>query len=1119
VLCHKAAVDFPTQTPRRDDRAPQPATRVRTLDGDDALALRKTLQTAGLDTGDALLAAFYALVARYTGGEPPQVLARHATRSPGRALAPLSLTWDGAELFRSLVTRVGSATMERTLERTVEETVAPERVPFSVSFEESVDAPATVLPATELPAGRELALVAREDGHGLTLTVTWDQHLFAPHFIDRLLDHLLVLLRSGAGDPEQRADRLPLLDDDERRRVLTEWNDSAEPYPRDRRVHQLFEEQAREHPTRTAAVFPAGHGVAEHAAVVELTYGDLDDRANRVADVLYRKGALSDELVGIYTSRSPAMLAALFGVLKAGAAYLPLDPAFPRDRLAMMVEDAEVRFVLTERALKDRVPGDVEVLVIEDLLGVVVGEGRAASSPSPAPPLTDDDTEQLAYAIYTSGSTGRPKGVLIPHRAVVNFLDTMARRPGLLASDRLLAVTTLSFDISVLEIFGPLTQGACVVVASQEDVVRPDRLATLLTAHDISVMQATPATWRMLVESGWPGESTLRVLCGGEALPDDLADALLGRCAELWNMYGPTETTVWSAVERVLAGQPITIGGPIGNTTLYVLDAHKQPVPVGVVGELYIGGDGVARGYRGRPELTAERFCPDPFDPRGAARMYRTGDMARFRDDGRVDFLGRADLQVKIRGFRIELGEIEAALTRLPGVAQAIVVAREMAGLLRLVAYLRTDAAPADTAALDDGVLRAQLKERLPNYMVPSAFVWLERFPVTPNNKVDRKALPDPTTFSTTTTAPSGRAPATDTEDRLLALWREVLGLSSVQVEDRFFDLGGDSLLAVRLFTRIEEVFGVRLGADALLEAPDVARIARLIDDGVDTSRVSITIQAGDDRPPIYCISGIAGHSLVFRALAERTDRDRRFLGLRWPGLDGSGETHDNIAEIARFFVSEIEKLNPDEPIYLAGYSFGGLVAYEMAVEFQLRGREVAMLTLFDVLGPKLGVVGEKLSRLSTHLNNLQKRSVGDRSRYVARWFRVGLPRLVRPAESYSEFIGDRGEQTDAVRRMVVAHDHAQTHYRPRHYTGHGLLMRAVNLPFNIEARHAPLYGWEGLFGEGLEIVEMKAPHMEMLDEPWVAHVAEPFSRALSRADHESQLRAEKRDTASRRAT
>lgn len=583
--------------------------------------------------------------------------------------------------------------------------------------------------------------------------------------------------------------------------------------PLERPVHRMFEEQVKRTPD---AIAVSSNGRT-------LSYAELNARSNRLARHLRELGVGPEVMVGLCVERGTRMLVGLLGILKAGGAYVPLDPGFPASRLAFMTEDARVPVLVTETSLSDRL-GDHEARVV--CLDAPAEDVDARSADDLPGGATAD---QLAYVIYTSGSTGTPKGVMIPHRALTNFLLTMTKQPGLTNRDVLLAVTTLSFDIAALELFLPLTVGARVEIAGRDVAMDGPRLADRLQEVGATVMQATPASWRLLLESGWTGSANLTVLCGGEPITRDLADRLLGSCKAVWNLYGPTETTVWSTIALVEPGTgPVPIGRPVANTRAYVLDAKLRPVPVGVAGELYLAGLGLARGYHDRPDLTAERFVADPYSKESGRRMYRTGDLARYRPDGVIECLGRVDNQVKIRGFRLELGEVEAALSSHPAVSASAAAARdEASGEKRLVAYLvpRGDA-PAEAD------LRAWIRDRLPEYMVPSAFVVLEALPLTPNGKVDRNALPDPEPERIGLAGPS--VPASGPiEEALAAVWADVLGRASVGVRESFFEIGGHSLLAAQMLSRVRETFDVDVPLKSLFDEPTVAALARHVQEAL----------------------------------------------------------------------------------------------------------------------------------------------------------------------------------------------------------------------------------------------------------------------------------------------
>jgi amino acid adenylation domain-containing protein len=586
---------------------------------------------------------------------------------------------------------------------------------------------------------------------------------------------------------------------------------------RTRCLHHLLEAAAAAYPERTAVAGPGG----------ELTYAEFEARANRLAHQLVRAGVRPGVLAAVALERTVNLPVALAAVLKAGGTYVPLDPAHPRERLREIVRDAGAAVLVTE--------GDLGEVALGTEARVFRLDGEAATDAAwPAtPPDVAVRPDDLAYVIYTSGSTGRPKGVEIEHRNLVAFLDAMRREPGLDPNDVLLAVTTISFDIAGLELWLPLSTGARVVLAARADAIDAERLAALMETHGVTVLQATPATWRLLLESGWAGRSELRALCGGEALPQALAARIAGRVGALWNMYGPTETTIWSTVARVAgagldaASGLVPIGRPIAGTRVFVVDEDGTPVATGVAGELLIGGEGVARGYRGRPDLTERAFVLRD-DGRGPERVYRTGDLARFRADGQLEYLGRRDHQIKLRGYRIEPAEIEAALASRPELTGSLVlVDAETAGDERLVAYVTL----APGASFDPGEVQSALRARLPEYMIPSRIVALPRFPLTPAGKVDRAALAlagaspiaaDPPALSRTIPAVT----MTAEQARVAALWRDVLRVERVGLHDNFFDIGGHSLLLVRIQAGFKREFGIDLPLVELFERTTVARQA-----------------------------------------------------------------------------------------------------------------------------------------------------------------------------------------------------------------------------------------------------------------------------------------------------
>ncbi|WP_445634029.1 Carrier domain-containing protein [Nostoc sp. DSM 114161] len=640
----------------------------------------------------------------------------------------------------------------------------------------------------------------------LLLEIFYESSRFESSTIARTLGHFCTLLLGMTASQQQRIKDLPLLTAQEHRQLLIDWNNTQVDYPQ-KCIYQLFEAQVEKTPDAVAAVFENE----------QLTYGELNARANQLAHYLQQLGVKPEVLVGICVERSLNMLIGLLAVLKAGGAYIPLDPSYPKERLAFILEDTQAPVLLTQTSLLEVLPQQKTQVVCLD------AHWQKIAQQSQENLFSELTTNNLAYVIYTSGSTGKPKGVQIPHSALSNFLYSMKQRPGLTENDTLLAVTTYAFDIAALELFLPIIVGGCLVIASREIASDGIQLSAKLTDSKATVMQATPATWQLLLTAGWSGNDLLKILCGGEALPGYLANQLLHRCVCLWNMYGPTETTIWSAASEVETDRKIIpISGAIANTQLYILDQYNQLVPVGVPGELHIGGDGLARGYFNRPDLTAEKFIPNPFSEK-ATRLYKTGDLARYLANGEIEYIGRIDHQVKVRGFRIELGEIEALLTQHSAVREAVVVVRkDSLDSKRIVAYL----VPESQETLIVSELRSFLESKLPSYMMPTNFVILEALPLTPNGKVDRKALP-----ALDKVLPEFEenfvAPQTAMEKQLVTIWMEVLGLQQIGINDNFFELGGHSLLATQVISRINKNLDIELPIRRIFELPTIAKLAK----------------------------------------------------------------------------------------------------------------------------------------------------------------------------------------------------------------------------------------------------------------------------------------------------
>ncbi len=839
-------LQLPTDRTRPSVQTFRGTTQTFSVNRDLTLQLQTLSRESGTTLFMTLLAAFATLLYRYSGQSDILIGSPIANRNHREIESligffvntlVLRTRFEENPSFESLLAQVRETTLQAYEHQDVPfeqvvEALQPQRCLshsplFQVMFilqntptKGTVELPGVTLSQLEQEstiAKFDLTLSIAETAQGLVGQWEYNTGLFDGSTIERMAIHFQNLLSAIVENPQQAVSELPLLSEAERHQLLVEWNDTKCEYPSDKCIHQLFEEQVEQTPDAVAVVF-------EHQ---QLTYQQLNQRANQLAHYLQTLGVGPEVLVGICVERSVEMVVGLLGILKAGGAYVALDPSYPQDRLSYILADAGVEVLLTQTELLLSLPSHTARLVCLDT------DWRAIEQHTERNLDAGVKSDNLAYVIYTSGSTGQPKGVQICHYNVVNCLNSISHFPGLTQEDTFNAVTTISFDIATLELFLPLTVGAKVIVTSREIASNGNWLLSELFKSKTTVMQATPATWQMLLASGWSSNYPLKVLCGGEALSTQIAAQILETGSELWNLYGPTEATIWSTIYKLGANKTVartedassTIGRPIANTQIYILDSHLQPVPIGVPGELYISGDGLAKSYLNHPELTQEKFIPNPFSNSKCKRLYKTGDLAYYNSDGSIKFLGRIDNQVKLRGFRIELGEIESVLNTHPQIQQTVVIAREdIPGNKRLVAYVVTR-----DELLTTHQLREFIKQKLPEYMVPSAFVTLDILPLTANGKVDHRALPAPL-CSLRELENNFVAPSTPTEETLAAIWAEVLGLQQVGIHDNFLELGGHSLLATSVISRIQEAFKIELLLRHLFEAPTIASLSQVIE-------------------------------------------------------------------------------------------------------------------------------------------------------------------------------------------------------------------------------------------------------------------------------------------------
>jgi amino acid adenylation domain-containing protein len=792
--------------------------------------------------------------------------------------------------------------------------------------------------ATEITLGAskyDLYVEADEHATHTGVSIDYSTDLFDAPTIRRMMGHWQTMLQAIVANPDTTLGDLPILTPAERETLLVGWNDTAVPIPATT-MHGLVEAQVARTPNAPAVSF-AGQ---------TLTYAQLEGEATQLAQALREAGAAPETLAAVFLDRSQHLPAALLAVLKTGAAYMPLDPGTPAARIALCLEDGNPPVILTQRSrLGDLPASTAKVLVLEEILAQPYRGDFIAAQVAP---------EDLAYVIHTSGSTGRPKGVELRHAGVVNFLLSMQREPGFTAADTLVAVTTISFDIAVLELFLPLITGGKVIIASRETALDPSQLAALLAESGATVLQATPATWSSLIGINWRGLKGLKVLCGGEALKISLADRLLGLGLDLWNVYGPTETTIWSTIAHVEpSAAVINVGRPIANTTAYILDAQRQPVPIGVPGELYLGGIGVARGYRHKPELTAEKFVA-PVVACGE-RVYRTGDYALYRENGAIEIQGRSDNQVKIRGYRIELEDVEVNLAQHPRVAAAAAKAwPDPDGGHRLCAYLTGVDGPAPNAA----ELRQFLRGRVADYMIPSEIVALDALPLTSNGKVDRKQLAEPD--RTAKAATQHETTLRGEELRLAHLWSELLHVENITATDNFFDLGGHSLLLLKLVRQVKKEFSIELPMARLFQAPTIEKLAAVVrelkqNDAGEEWNSLVPLNPRGSKRPLFLVHSLMLYGRLPAALGE----DQPFYALQ-PLPFEVHPSNDYVERMLEDHIRQIKRVQPQGPYQIAGWCFAGWLAYEVARRLEAAGERVTLLALLDSWCPyKIGPSAE----------------------------------------------------------------------------------------------------------------------------------------------------------------
>jgi len=905
-----------------------------------------------------LLAGFQLLLSRYSGQDDVLVGAIIANRNRAEIegliglfanTLPLRTKLDGDPTFRELLERVKDnalgayAHQDMPFERLVEE-LRPERsLSYNPLFQVLFSMQNAARRRFELsglqlqPLGGVVGTTAKFDlscflldgADGFSGRIEYNTDLFDGTTIERMLRHYQVLLKSAFADPDMRISRLPLLDETERNRILIDFNRTDANYPQNLRLHDFVTRQAEKTPDTVALV----------CGSERMSYRELNARANQLAYYLIQRGAGPEVLVGIHSDRSTNMLVGILGILKSGSAYVPLDPNYPKERIHHILDDSQASLVVTQAAMAGELPEFTGQRICLD------SDWPAISQESIANPVVSVKPENLAYVLFTSGSTGRPKGVAIEHRSAATFVHWAQEVFSPKELDGVLLSTSICFDLSVFEMFVPLSAGGKVILCDNALY-----LPTLAAKNEVTLINTVPSAMAELLRMGGVPDSVKTVNLAGEALPDALVEQIYEttKAERIYNLYGPTEDTTYSTFTLVPRGKPVTIGRPIANSQVYILDARLSPVPIGVPGELYLAGDGLARGYYGRPDLTRERFVTDPFSDEVGARMYRTGDLARFKLDGNIDYLGRMDHQVKLRGFRIELGEIETVLTSHPSIDSAVVVVREdRPGDKKLVAYL----VPRPGQNPSPQELRTHLEQSLPGYMVPAAFVKLDALPLTDNGKINRRALPAPATSEIE--ARSRVTPTDQLELILVKIWQRVLGVSNIGVDDNFFDLGGHSLLAVRLLSEVEKVVGRKIPLASLFRGSTVASLAKLLREGseADPEPLVVEYQAGNGGlPPIFVVALPGVRSIGYVLLARHLGEDQAFYKLQAQGplVQGRPLNPQEKSVLAQRYIAGMRAVQPHGPYFLAAMCEGCHIAEQMILQLEAQDQEVAMFAIFD---------------------------------------------------------------------------------------------------------------------------------------------------------------------------
>ncbi|GAA4310206.1 amino acid adenylation domain-containing protein [Mucilaginibacter gynuensis] len=950
--------------------------------------------------------------------------------------------------------------------------------------------------------GIDLALYVEDTGNQVNITLTYNSELFEAETIQRFAKHFEALLEAATLNPSAAIATLPMLSEAEFQQLTSGWNTSHVNYPADKCIHWLFEQQAAEAPQAKALVFENEH----------LTYAELNRRANQVAHYLIEKGVKPGIFVPLCMHPSIEMFVAILGILKAGGAYVPVDPDYPTDRVAYLLEDTNATLVLCNHKSKAALAEfkAVDLLVLDD------DELKLESYPTNN--LTDVvvNSNDLAYVIYTSGTTGRPKGVMIEHRALIDHCYGVIESAGLKSCKSFALFSPLVFDAGHSIIHSCFSMGTCLHVLPKSLIMDSERVVAYLNDNEIDGIKIVPSLWLSYAGLQKIALAKKVMIFGGEAFALGILNHLrnVNYRGAVYNHYGPTEVTIGKTIHRVNLNadyQTVPIGKPFSNTQVYILDDSLQPVPVGITGELYIAGNGLARGYLNRPDLTAEKFIVNPFAYLPTDRMYKTGDKVRWLSDGNIEYLGRVDEQIKIDGHRIEPGEIEGVLLQSGMVSHAVVLALPCSkGNSCLVQYI------VPNSSYNKDNLSQFLKQKLPAYMVPCTGIELENLPLTRHGKIDKKQLAGLADFSR-----KFAAPVTSTEIKLAEIWESVLNTGKIGIHDNFFEIGGNSLLAAMIFVKIKDTFRRNFPLSAIFTAPTIHLLATVLDEPVKAfsgSKSLIPIQPHGNKTPLFCVHAGHGHVLFYGNLALHLDSDQPVYGIQAKGIDGTDLPFNNMEAIAAYYIEEIRKVQPEGPYYLAGYCLGAMITFEMAQQLQQQGQEVALLANFNGISPyyrrpaPASVTNEnkpqpsRLDKISRHLNNIKELNWKGKFDYIAKRFWVqAKSKLMGPVfvvnykvsgALFKLYLNTKHKAPDVLARKYTGNSLyiLQCSYRPKTYNGKMVVFRSPDI-YTV-----PHLGWKTLITNGIKAISIPGEHesrRDILNEPYVQHLAKELERFL----------------------